>query len=83
MKYDIKEILTKIDRLENNYEARSANVNEETLGNINEQDEMIWNFPITTVDELLLFEEKLQDRSFRLRMVIIKFISYYINFISM
>lgn len=71
LKYDLQELLTKVDRLENQ---RTYNHEE----NINQSDEaVLWNFPITTLNEVILFEEKLQDKTFRFKMVNILINLYY------
>lgn len=71
IKYDIKELLTKVDRLENHYtehESRLVLVEEHTAS---ETDEVLWDFPITTLHEVMLFEEKVLEKTFRSKMVII------------
>jgi len=71
IKYDLQELLTKVDRLEN----QRTSIHEES---INQSDEAVmWNFPITTLNEVILFEEKLQDKTFRFKMVNISINSYY------
>lgn len=72
IKYDIQELLTKVDRLEN----QKTYFHEESTKQFDEP--VMWNFPITTLDEVLLFEEKLNDKTFRLKMVNILLNSYYI-----
>jgi len=66
LKYDLKELLSKVDRLEN--KEKFNNREEFELGNQSD-DAVLWNFPITTVDEVLLFEKKLQDKTFRFKIV--------------
>jgi len=66
LKYDLKELLSKVDRLEN--KGKFNNHEEFELGNQSD-DAVLWNFPITTVDEVLLFETKLQDKTFRFKIV--------------
>jgi len=73
LKYDIKEILIKLDRLENKVTENEARLSSSAeFSDVHEQDgAILWNFPITSLEELQLFEDKLLDKSFRLRMVII------------
>lgn len=68
MKYDIQELLTKVDRLEN---SRESHLFTETNNISNHTDSVLWDFPITTLDEVALFENKLQDKTFRSKIVII------------
>lgn len=55
LKYDLKELLSKVDRLEN--KEKFNNREEFELGNQSD-DAVLWNFPNTTMDEVLLFEKK-------------------------
>jgi len=72
LKYDLKELLSKVDRLEN----QGKYINHDELGDQSD-DAVLWNFPITTVNEVLLFEKKLQDKTFRFKIVSILICSYY------
>lgn len=78
LKYDVKEILIKLDRVENKATDNEARLimTQELRGN-EQEDAILWNFPITSLDEVALFEEKLLDRSFRLKMVVIFLINFY------
>ncbi|XP_050065943.1 uncharacterized protein LOC126555014 [Aphis gossypii] len=70
LKYDVKEILIKLDRLENTATDNQARLIMTGEIRDNEQESAIlWNFPITSLDEMALFEEKLLERSFRLKMI--------------
>jgi len=72
LKYDVKEILIKLDRLENTATDNQAHLIMTGEIRDNEQESAIlWNFPITSLDEMALFEEKLLERSFRLKMVVV------------
>lgn len=72
LKYDVKEILIKLDRLENTATDNQARLIMTGEIRDNEQESAIlWNFPITSLDEMALFEEKLLERSFRLKMVVV------------
>jgi len=73
LKYDIKELLSKVDRLEN-----QGKYDEFELDNQFSDDAVSWNFPITTVNEVSLFEKKLQDKTFRFKMVNMLFNLYII-----
>jgi len=73
LKYDIKEILIKLDRLENKAAENEARLSSSAeFRDVHELDSAsLWNFPITSLEELQLFEDELLDKSFRLRIVII------------
>jgi len=71
IKYDLQELLNKVDRLEN----QRTYIHEESIHQSDEA--VLWNFPITTLNEVILFEEKLQDKTFRFKMVNISINSYY------
>lgn len=63
MKYDINELLTKMDRIENGH----------SVSHFHDKDieiDELWNFPITTIEEVNLFENKLTEKSFRSKIVI-------------
>ncbi|KAL4120912.1 hypothetical protein QTP88_013519 [Uroleucon formosanum] len=42
------------------------------LGNQTD-DAVLWNFPVTTVNEVLLFDKKLQDKTFRFKIQFVQF----------
>lgn len=70
MKYDIKNMTTKMDRVENIMSDLQKNSNKSfSKGNNNPVDTHIYNFPITSYDELKVFEEKLLDIEFRQKVV--------------
>lgn len=71
MKYDLRNITTKIDRLENVLSDLPKNQNNSSTKNNYHVDESIYNFPLTNLEELNIFEEKIKDNDFRQKMVII------------
>lgn len=72
MKYDVKNITTKIDRLENVLisDLQKIQNNSSTKNNYYLVDESIYKFPLTNLEELNIFEEKIMDTDFRQKMVI-------------
>jgi len=71
MKYDVKNITTKIDRLENVLsDLQKTQNNSSTKNNYYPVDESIYKFPLTNLEELNIFEEKIMDTDFRQKMVI-------------
>lgn len=72
IKYDVRNITTKIDRLENVLSDLQKNQNNSsTKNNYYPVDESIYKFPLTNLEELNIFEEKIMDNDFRQQMVII------------
>ena len=71
MKYEVRTITTKIDRLENVITDQQKNQNNlSTKNNYYPVDESIYKFPLTSLEELTIFEEKIMDKDFRQQMVI-------------
>lgn len=72
LKCDLKKLLSKVDRLENH----GKYINHDELGDQSD-DAVLWNFLISTVNEVLLFEKKLQDKTFRFKIVSVLISSNY------
>jgi len=71
LKYDMRTITTKIDRLENVITDQQKNQNNSSTKNeYYLVDESIYKFPLTSLEELNIFEEKIMDKDFRQKMVI-------------
>jgi len=72
MKYEVRTITTKIDRLENVITDQQKNHNNSLkINNYYPVDERIYKFPLTSLEELTIFEEKIMDQDFRQKVVII------------
>jgi len=72
IKYDVKNITTKIDRLDNVLSDLQKNQNSSsTKNNYCPVDESIYKFPLINLEELNIFEEKILDNDFRQKIVII------------
>lgn len=71
LKYEVRTMSTKIERLENVITDQQKNQNNSsTKNNYYPVDENIYKFPLTSLDELTVFEEKIMDKDFRQKMVI-------------
>jgi len=70
IKYDMKNCMLKIDRIENMLSDIHANQNKSSSKEVNcFFNESIYKFPMTNVDELNIFEAKLGDIEFRQKVV--------------
>jgi len=71
LKYEVRTKSTKIERLENVITDQQRNQNNSsTKSNYYPVDENICKFPLTSLDELTVFEEKIMDKDFRQKVVI-------------
>ncbi|CAI6372351.1 unnamed protein product [Macrosiphum euphorbiae] len=70
IKYDMKNYMIKIDRIENMLSDIHANQNKSFSKEVNHLvNDSIYKFPMTNIDELNIFEEKLGDIEFRQKVV--------------
>jgi len=70
IKYDMKNCMIKIDRIENMLSDIHTNQNKSFSKEVNYfVNESIYKFPMTNIDELNMFEEKLGDIEFRQKVV--------------
>lgn len=70
IKYDMKNYMIKIDRIENMLSDIHTNQNKSFSKEVNcLVNESIYKFPMTSIDELNIFEEKLGDIEFRQKVV--------------
>jgi len=70
IKYDMKNYMIKIDRIENMLSDIHTNQNTSFSKEVNHLvNDSIYKFPMTNIDELNLFEEKLGDIEFRQKVV--------------
>ncbi|CAI6360525.1 unnamed protein product [Macrosiphum euphorbiae] len=70
LKYEVRTMSTKIERLENVITDQQKNQNNSsTKNNYYPVDENIYKFPLTSLDELTVFEEKIMDKDFRQKMI--------------
>ncbi|XP_060846483.1 uncharacterized protein LOC132926162, partial [Rhopalosiphum padi] len=70
IKYDVKNITTKFDRLNNVLSDLQKNQNSSsTKNNYCPVDESIYKFPLINLEELNIFEEKIVDNDFRQKIV--------------
>lgn len=69
LKYELRDYGVKIDRIEN------VIMNNNYINKINEENnysvtsEHLYDFPMKTIDDLNIFEDKLLENTFRLKMV--------------
>lgn len=72
LKYEIRELGKKIDSIEKSVSDIIENAHSGTFSNNianNSIDDCVYNFPLTSIEELTTFDEKLLDNTFRNKVV--------------
>lgn len=69
LRFEVRELAKKMDHMDQKITDSIANTSSEIHGNIDLSDESSWDLPLTSIEQLELFEEKLSDKLFRKKVV--------------